>query len=52
MHVVKWFHGDSAYMNSHFKLQVSVVGYDHELYIAWTPKDGVIGPLEPNYFEG
>jgi hypothetical protein len=35
----------------HFELKVSVVGNCHEFGVARVPKDGVVGPTEPNYLE-
>ena len=32
--------------------EVGVVGDGHELRVAWSSQDGVIGSVEPNHFEG
>jgi hypothetical protein len=39
-------------MTRHLKLQVGVVWDCHELRVTSLPKNGVIGPLKPNHFEG
>jgi hypothetical protein len=35
----------------HLKLEVGVVGDDHELGVAWPPKHCVVGSLEPDHLE-
>jgi hypothetical protein len=36
----------------HVELQVSVIGDSHELGVAWSPQDGVVGAREVRYLEG
>ena len=36
----------------HLQLQIGVVGDDHELHVAWTSQDGVVGSVEPDHLEG
>ena len=36
----------------HLELEVSVVGDDHELGVAWSAQDGMIGTGEIRYFKG
>jgi hypothetical protein len=43
--------GDNTLRARHFELKVGVVGNHHEFGVAGTPKDGVVGPVEPNYLE-
>ena len=43
--------GDDALWPWHLELEVSVVGDGHELGIAWSSQDGVVGPWEPNHVE-
>jgi hypothetical protein len=43
--------GDDTLGAWHFELKVGVVGNCHEFGVAGAPKDGVVGPVEPNYFE-
>jgi hypothetical protein len=38
-------HSDGSYWARYLKLQVRIVGDDHELRIAQPSEDGVIGPL-------
>lgn len=45
-------YGDGTRGARHFELQIGVVRDSLELRIKWLPKDGVVGPLEPNYLEG
>jgi hypothetical protein len=45
-------HGDGACGTQHFELQASVVWDCHELCVTWSLKNGVIGPLKPDHFEG
>jgi hypothetical protein len=43
--------GDDSLGARHFELEISVVGDDHELGVAWSSQHRVIGPLEPDYLE-
>ena len=43
--------GDDVIRTRHLELEVGVVGNGHELGIAWSPQDRVVGPEEPNYVE-
>jgi hypothetical protein len=43
--------GDDTLRAWHFELKVSIVGNRHEFGIARAPKDGVVGPTEPNYLK-
>lgn len=45
-------HDDGGGEALHFEIQVGVVGDIHELCIAWSPKNGVIGPLKLDHLEG
>ena len=36
----------------HLQLEVGVVGDGHELRVAWSSQDGVVGSVEPNHFDG
>ena len=44
--------GDDAVWARHLELEVSVVGDDHELGVAWSPQNCVVGPWEPDHVEG
>ena len=44
--------GDDPMGTRHLQLQVRVIGYGHELRVAWSPQDGVESPREPHYIEG
>jgi hypothetical protein len=35
----------------HFELEVGIVGNRHEFGVAGVPKNGVVGPMEPNHLE-
>ena len=36
----------------HLQLEVCIVGDGHELRVAWTSQDGVVGSVEPDHLEG
>ena len=44
--------GDDPARTRHLQLQIGVVGDGHELHVAWTSQDGVVGSMEPDYLEG
>ena len=35
-----------------FELEVGVVGDGHELHVTWSPQNGVVDQVEPNYLKG
>jgi hypothetical protein len=43
--------GDDAVWTRHLELEVGVVGDDHELGVAWSPQDCVVGPREPDHIK-
>lgn len=45
-------HGDGVGEARHFELQVGIVGDSHELRVAWSSKNGVIGPAKPDHLKG
>ena len=45
-------YSDDSVRTRHLELWVGVVGDDHELGVAWSAQDGVIGVGEIRYFEG
>ena len=44
--------GDDPTGAQHLQLEVGVVGDGHELRIAWSSQDGVVGPVEPDHLVG
>ena len=44
--------GDDPTWTQHLQLQIGVVGDSHELRVAWTSQDSVVGPMEPDHLEG
>jgi hypothetical protein len=46
------FYGDYPMGTEHLKLEVGIVGDGHELGIAWSAQDGMVGIREVHYFEG
>jgi len=44
--------GDDAVRTRHLELEIGVVGDGHELGVAWSPQDCVVGPWEPDHVEG
>ena len=44
--------GDDTARSRHLQLQIGVVGDGHELCVAWTFQDGVVGSMEPDHLEG
>jgi hypothetical protein len=44
--------GDDSLGARHLELEVSVVGDDHELGVAWSSQHRVIGSSKPDYLEG
>jgi hypothetical protein len=50
--LVRRAHGDDAIRAGHLLLEVGVVGDGHELGIAWSPQNGMVGPTEPDNLEG
>ena len=44
--------GDDPTWTQHLQLQIGVVGDGHELHVAWTSQDGVVGSVEPDHLEG
>jgi hypothetical protein len=44
--------GDDAIGARHLQLEVGVFGDGHELGVAWSPQNGVVGPTEPDNLEG
>jgi hypothetical protein len=43
--------GDDTLRAQHLEFEVGVVGNRHEFSVAGMPKDGVVGPVEPNHLE-
>ena len=43
--------GDYPMWTQHLQLQTGVVGDGHELIVAWTSQDGMVGPIEPNHLK-
>ena len=43
---------DDPTWTRHLQLQIGVVGDGHELRVAWTFQDGVVGLVEPDHLEG
>jgi len=44
--------GDDAVWSRHLELEVGIVGDGHELGVAWSSQDCVVGPWEPDHVEG
>ena len=44
--------GDDPAWTQHLQFQIGVVGDSHELRVAWTSQDGVVGSVEPDHLEG
>ena len=44
--------GDDPAQSRHLQLQIGVVGDGHELHVAWTSQDGMVGSVEPDRLEG
>jgi len=44
--------GDDAVRTRHLELEVGVVWDGHELGVAWSPQNHVVGPWEPEHVEG
>ena len=45
-------YGDDPVGTRHLELEVGVIGNGHELGIAWSPQDGVVGTGKVCYLEG
>jgi len=44
--------GDDPTWTWHLQPQIGVVGDSHELHVAWTSQDGMVGSMEPDHLEG
>ena len=44
--------GDDPMGARHLQLKVCIIGYSHELRVAWSSQNGVESPREPHYVEG
>jgi hypothetical protein len=50
--LVRGADGDDATGAGHLQREIGIVGDDHELGMAWSPQNGVVGPTEPDNLEG
>ena len=50
--LIRGFNHDDTVGTRHLELEVGVVGDRHELGVARSPQDGVVGSLESNHLKG